>query len=370
MRTVYFSRDYSPHDHRFLSALAQTEHEVHYLRLESSPDPLERRPIPEPIGVVEWWGGRRKLRTSDWPRALIETRRVLRRLSPDLVHAGPVQSPAFLTAAAGVHPLLTMSWGSDLLWAARSGWGKWSARWTLKRSDAFTCDCDAVRRRAVALGAAEDRIFVFPWGVDLERFHPGEAYESRAQAGFGSEDLVLLSTRSWEPFYGVPELIEGFLLAAADLPDLRLWLVGRGSLRSWIERRLEAAGMRERARLDEPVTNDRMPEVYRAADLYVSASHSDGSSISLLEAMACGLPALVSDIPGNREWVLPGDNGWWFTTGHSQSLADGLRKAAEGRAELKAMGGRSRTIAELRADWEENFQVLMRAYEFTAARDQ
>jgi len=368
LRTVYFSRDYSPHDHRFLTALAATEHEVYYLRLERSPQGLESRPIPDSIKVVDWWGGRRRLRLADWPRAMYETRRTLRSLSPDLVHAGPVQSPAFLTAVSGGHPLLTMSWGSDLLWKARSGWGRWAARWTLRRSDAFTCDCDAVRRRAVALGAAEDRIFVFPWGVDLDRFQPGPAGPLREQSGFDPDDLVLLSTRPWEPFYGVPELVEAFVQAAADLPALRLWMIGRGSLRPSIERQLQEAGLTGHVRLDEPVTNEQMPAVYRASDLYLSASHGDGSSVSLMEAMACGLPALVSDIPGNREWVLPGDNGWWFTTGSSESLAGGLRKAVEGREALEGMGARSRTIAELRADWDQNFKVLMQAYEFTAAR--
>ena len=55
--------------------------------------------------------------------------------------------------------------------------------------------------------------------------------------------------------------------------------------------------------------------MYRAADLYLSASHSDGSSVSLMEALGCGLPVLVSDIPGNREWVTDGEQGWLFPDG-------------------------------------------------------
>jgi glycosyltransferase involved in cell wall biosynthesis len=367
LRTVYFSRDYSPHDHRFLSALAESEHEVHYLRLEKAEPVIEKRPIPQGVSVIDWWGGRRRLRSTDWPRALVETRRALRRMSPDLVHAGPVQSPALLTAAAGVHPLLTMSWGSDLLWDARSGWGRVSARWTLRRSDAFTCDCDAVRRRAIRLGAPEERIFVFPWGVDLERFHPEAAVAKREQAGFSRDDLVVLTTRPWERFFGVRELIEGFIGAAQVRPELRLWMVGRGSLGPTILKRLQQTGLVHRVRFDDPLVNAAMPVIYQSADIYLTASHSDGSSISLLEAMACGLPALVSDIPGNREWVLPGENGWWFPMGDAASIARGLEQAAEKRDEFPRMGERARAIAEQRADWGRNFEVLMRAYQVTAA---
>ncbi|MGA9533697.1 MAG: glycosyltransferase family 4 protein [Anaerolineales bacterium] len=365
MRIVYFSRDYSPHDHRFLSALADSEHDVHYLRLEKAEPVIEQRPVPAGISVIDWWGGRRELRATDWPRAIIETRQILGRLSPDLVHAGPVQSPAFLAAAAGFHPLLTMSWGSDLMWDARAGWGRLLARWTLRHSDAFTCDCDAVRRQAVHLGLDEDRIFVFPWGVDLDRFHPGPATERRETAGFGSDDLVVLSTRPWERFFGISELVDGFVQAAQVRPELRLWMIGRGSLRPYIEERLGLAGLMDRARLDGPMSNAEMPTIYQSADIYLSASHSDGSSISLLEAMACGMPALVSDIRGNREWVLPGENGWWFPTGDAASIGRALERAAERRAQFGRMGQRARAIAEQRADWNRNFEVLLRAYEFT-----
>jgi glycosyltransferase involved in cell wall biosynthesis len=366
LRILYFSRDYSPHDRRFLSALAESEHEVDYLRLERSEPAREKRPVPEGIGVIDWWGGRRRMRSIDWPRAGWEVRRELRRLSPDVVHAGPVQSCALLAAMAGGHPLLTMSWGSDLLRDARRGWGRWAASWTLAHSDAFTGDCRAVRRQAVKLGMPSDRIFVFPWGVDLDEFAPGSGRGRREQAGIPPEAFVVLSTRPWAAAYGIGELVDGFIKAAPEMPGVHLWLLGRGPCESMIRRRLAEAGLTSRSHLEDPVSNQQMPMVYQASDLYLSASHSDGSSVSLLEAMACGLPALVSNIPGNREWVLPGENGWWFCAGDAGSVASGLLQAVRARSELAHMGLRSRQIAEERADWERNFQVLMQAYEFVA----
>ncbi len=59
-----------------------------------------------------------------------------------------------------------------------------------------------------------------------------------------------------------------------------------------------------------------------AADLYMSASHTDGSSVSLMEAMACGLPCAVSSIAGNQEWVQTGEQGWVFPDGDAEKLAE------------------------------------------------
>ena len=361
MRVVYFSQDYAPHDHRFLAALAKTEHEVSYLRLEDKGEELESRPIPAGIRLIEWWGGRRRLAWYHLPRARREVRAVLDRIGPELVHAGPVQGPAFLAALAGFRPLVTMSWGSDLLWKARRGLGRWKARLTLARSEVLVCDSESVHQRAVQLGMPAERIVKFPWGVDLDHFSPGPASGLRRELGWENE-FVVLSTRALEPLLGIDVLIEGFVRAAAGCPELRLLLLGSGSLETEIKNRLALGGAEHQVHFAGQVDFARLPEMYRAADLYVSASHSDGSSVSLLEAMACGLPALVSDIPGNREWVEPEVNGWWFRDNSGSDLARQLRQAVSRRADLPHMGRSSRRVGETRADWTQNFGRLAEAY--------
>src|SRR5512147_2777852 len=109
MRILYFSKDYSTHDHRFLDALAKSEHQVFYLRLEHSDRKVEDRPVPEQVRQVQWAGGSGGFRWIDVPRLAFDLRRVIRDVQPELVHAGPVQSCAFLTAVTGFRPLLTMS---------------------------------------------------------------------------------------------------------------------------------------------------------------------------------------------------------------------------------------------------------------------
>lgn len=370
---MYFSQDYTPHDHRFLEALAGGEHQVHYLRLEDRGPARERRPVPAGIHAIEWWGARRPVRWWEFSRARRELRSVLAQTQPDLVHAGPilgpdlmrplpVLAPALLTAAAGYRPLVSMSWGSDLLVGARRGAGKWAARYALRRSEVLICDSLVVQDRAAALGMRSEAIVRFPWGVDLEHFSPGNDGGLRQRLGWESA-FVVLSTRAWEPLLGVDLLVQGFIQAAERRPDLRLLLLGTGSLAPEINRLLRSAGLLERVHFAGQVDYGQLPRYYRASDLYLSASHSDGSSISLLEAMACGRPALVSDIPGNREWVEPQHNGWWFADGDLSGLAQLLMRINSQREQLAAVGQRARRIAEARANWTENFGRLLQAYE-------
>jgi glycosyltransferase involved in cell wall biosynthesis len=79
--------------------------------------------------------------------------------------------------------------------------------------------------------------------------------------------------------------------------------------------------------------------------------------------MACGRPVLVSDIPGNREWVKQDVNGWLFPPGDEQALASKIIEAVRQRERLPQMGVSARRLAEQKADWQRNFKSLLNAYQ-------
>ncbi len=363
MRILYFTRAYSPHDYRFLSSLAATCHKVYYLRLERRGIELEDRPVPVEVEQVIWRGGRKPARWQDGWALRSGLKQVISQIKPDVIHAGPLQTSAFLAAWCGFHPLVSMSWGSDILRdAERNFWWRWATRFTLHRSDMMVGDCQTVRQKAIALGFPEEKITIFPWGVDLEHFSPRLEMDLRQRLGW-KDAFVLLSLRSWEPVYGVDVVVEAFIEAARRLPELRLLLLGGGSQTTRLHRMIEDSQMEDRVFFGGQVNQVELPHYYRAADLYLSASHSDGSSVSLMEALACGKAALVSDIPSNREWVTPGKDGWLFPDNDPAALAEGIVQAAAQRQSLAEIGAQARELAEKRANWKQNFQVLLQAYE-------
>jgi glycosyltransferase involved in cell wall biosynthesis len=361
VRVLYFSRDYTPHDYRFLTSLVKAGFEVYYLRLERRGHSQEDRALPPEVEQVQWAGGQAPFSWRELPKLLHSLKGVIRRVMPDLVHAGPIQTAAFLAALAGYQPLVTASWGYDLMIdAGRSAWYRWATRYTLRRSAVLVGDCDPIRQKAILYGMRAERIVTFPWGIDLMQFSPGMA-KNKKDATF-----TVLSTRSWEALYGVEVLAKAFAMAAQQRPELRLVMLGNGSQAAQLRQIFERGGVLEQVYFPGQVAQSDLPRYYRSADLYVSASHSDGTSISLLEALACGTPALLSDIPGNREWVQPGVQGWLFPDGDTNALGQALLHAVEQRLQLAEMGCAARRLAEQRADWDVNFQELLRAYQMAA----
>jgi L-malate glycosyltransferase len=386
MRILYFSRNYTPHDFRFLNSLSKTEHEIFYLKLEANQRQVEDRPIPENVQQVLWAGGQREFRWGDLPRFALDFRRVVKRLKPDIVHAGPIQTCAFIAVLSGFRPILTKSWGYDLVRDADSSrWMQWVTRYTLGRSAFFTSDANVTRDKAVAFGMNPENIVVFPWGVNIERFRP--KIEERGKKKVSSQkskvkgrksstpvlapgasvenrkSITLFCSRTWESIYGVDVLAKAFVKVASVNPDVNMILLGGGSQGARIRQILMNGGVMDRVHFGGHVGQRNLPRWYHMADIYISPSHVDGSSVSLLEALACGLPCLVSDIAGNKEWIEGGVNGWLFRDGDADDLAEKILLAIKNRRSFGRIGKAARKTAEERADWRKNFGKLLETYE-------
>ncbi len=358
LKILYFSRDYSPHDERFLTALGQTAHEINFLRLAPS------REIELPAGIkeVKFTPASARGVATDASRA-DELKEILAMLKPDVLHAGPLHGPGYIAALSRFSPLASMSWGADILHDAEvNPDDRRKIDQTLQRSTVFIGDNLAVVEKAVSdYGFPLERVFRFPWGVDLAHFSPAGHSPLREQLGW-QDNFVFLSNRSFEDIYGVDVILRAFIEAEKHAPEIRLLLYGRGSREAELRRMADSAGLTGKIHFGAFVGRADLPASYNAADVFLSASHCDGSSVSLMEALACGKPAIVSDIPGNREWVSHSENGWIFQDGDSHELA-ALMLTASRDLNLAEMGEKSRLLAEDKADWSRNFPVLLEAYE-------
>jgi len=377
LKIIYFSRNYTPHDYRFLSSLSKTKHEIFYLKLEANQRQTEDRPVPENVQQILWAGGQREFRWRDVPKYVLSLRKVIREIKPDLIHAGPIQNCAFLAALSGFRPFLAMSWGYDLVMDAdKSAWMRWVTRYTLKRSAYFTSDANVTREKAISFGMNPEKTVIFPWGTDIKHFVPKSTEGKKRKAEtrnrksqiVNRKSVTLFCSRTWESIYGVDVLANAIVKVASVNPDVNLILLGGGSQGAKIRQILMNGGVMERVHFGGQVGQRDLPRWYHMADVYISPSHVDGSSVSLMEALASGLPCLVSDIAGNKEWIEDGVNGWLFRDGDADDLAGKILSATKSRRSFKKIGEAARKTAEERANWRKNFGKLLEAYEKVVTR--
>jgi glycosyltransferase involved in cell wall biosynthesis len=362
LTVLYISLDYTTHDRRFLASLAAAGMNVQYLRLQQTAVTFEVRDLPAGVQVVRWTPSRR---AGGWPltgvRKLRPFSKALRDARPDVVLAGPLQSGTAMTAAVSARPFVAMSWGSDVLVdAEKTPAARWLTKFALRRSSGVFGDCQAVRDKVHAMVPyADDRIVTFPWGIDLDRFRPGSA-ESTLRADLGWQDkVVFISTRTWEAHYAIDVLVRSFARLSRRCPDARLLLLGDGSQQRAIHQLLDEHRLNSVVHTPGRIGYEHLPRYFQAADVYVSTALSDGTSISLLEAMACGLPVIVTEGYGNLEWVVPGRNGWLVPPADEDALAHALVDAAGDGERRRLFGDANLPIARDRADWNRNFPKLV-----------
>lgn len=362
MKLLYFTRAYTSHDRRFLRSFQQYGIDVYYLTLIGKR--LEANPLPEAINAVPWVGDSIPYASkTDHARRRKALCTLLANLAPDVVLAGPIHSCTRLVAECDFQPYVAMSWGSDLLVDAAQGRpGEAVARKILASAFGGFGDCQQVYATFRRLGRLPDeRIVIFPWGIDIETFRPDAGLAPyRTWEGWGTDVQVVISLRSWEPIYAVDILVSAFALVHEAIPSARLLLVGEGSQRKKIQDLVEHCGLQDIVHMPGRLPNDRLPAWLSSADLYVSTALSDGSSISLLEAMGCGLPVIATRAYGNLEWIDDRVNGWLVPPSDPAILAETIVAALRSPDDRMQMSLANRQKILDRANWEENFPLLCR----------
>lgn len=365
-RILYVSQGYCTHDRRFLERLSAEGYEMWFLPCEELSVQRELAPAGS---AVQWLPSLSDSEigagTSALPSAAERFGQIVRSVSPDLIHAGPVSTAGFLAACSGFHPLLVMSWGSDvLLFPDKGPDEKRIAEFALRSADLAIADCEAARKRIMELGGLRrDQIVSLPWGVDLAQFRPKVSALWLRRAFGWTECKVIISTRALEPVHRPLFLLNAIARVMKERRDVRLLMLGDGSMKKAVASFVENDNLRTKVCLAGQVPEGALPDYFAEAGLYVSATCCDGSSVSLLQAMACGLPVVAADGYGNSEWVKHRENGWLYPPEDVDGMAQTILNGLEDDSTRQRMGELNIQIAQTRADWRMNFPSVLAAYE-------
>jgi len=299
-----------------------------------------------------------------WVPWVLQVRRLVNDIQPDIVHALFLGVPGYLGVASGFHPLVLSAWGSDILIIPRRNLvSKFLSRRALKRADRILCVSPVVKDEMIRLGAAPNKIDVTPIGVDTQKFRPA----ARDEAVLHELDILgaplVISTRSLKPVYDVETLIRAIPSILDDVPEAKFVVAGAGEQRGYLESLAHSLGVAASIRFAGWVPENEYRSLLASADVYVSTSLSDGTSVSLLEALACELAPVVTDIPANRPWVHDGEGGFLFPPRDHKTLASAVIRLLKDRETRIRFGRNGRDAVTGKADFEREMARVTTVYE-------
>ncbi|HSG28434.1 MAG TPA: glycosyltransferase [Candidatus Krumholzibacterium sp.] len=282
----------------------------------------------------------------------------LERFSPDIVNALYVSGYGFTAALCGYRPLVVSALGSDMLVDYPSSpVHRMQIRRALLSADLITTDADNLTEAVVAAGADRERVLKVFFGIEESIFHPPSA----VRAGPAGRRIRVISTRNLYEIYNLRLLTDAAAMLPADA-DVSFTICGDGPLRRPLEERVRRAGMEGRFEFTGKLAPEAVAEKLRGSDIYVSTSLSDSTSVSLLEAMACGDIPVVTDIPANREWIEDGVNGYLVDTGSPEGLSSRILEFAAGRMPVTRIIEANHRLIMEKGLWETNMGRLETAF--------
>ncbi len=215
--------------------------------------------------------------------------------------------------------------------------------------------------------AARARCTLAPAGVDLDRFRPARDAHERQRGALGlalpdGEGPLVLSVRRLVARMGLPDLIEACARLAAQGQPLRLAIAGEGELREELAARLEGSGLGARARLLGRVPEERLPDLYRAADVFVLPTRAlEGYGMVTAEALASGLPVVATRAGATAELLAGVEGAVLCAPGDPAGLAAALAPLLAEAGRRAHAARHPRAAAEARCDWSGHVAAVERA---------
>lgn len=338
---------------RWAKQLAQLGHEIHVISFETPPPPIHNIKVYHMTSRVPT-----KLK---YITSIPAIKKIVKAINPDLVHAHHLTSYGFIAACLNFQPLMVSAWGSDVFISPQQNFlFNFFVRFAIKKANAVIIMSEHMRQIVTKLGAQNDKITVMPFGIDgaLVEWSKSEDLIHKAD-----QNLVIISTRWLEPVYNVRLLIQAMPYVIAENTSAKCIIVGKGSEAEKLKEMAAKLGVIRNVHFLGQLSHNELLLQMARATIYVTTSLSDGSSVSLHEAMATGLFPICTDIPANRDWITNEINGFLVPLDSPVLLAEKILKAHKNKKLLDTARQKNWEIVNKYAVLDRNILEVEKMYQ-------
>jgi glycosyltransferase involved in cell wall biosynthesis len=371
MRICYIADAGSIHTHRWVRHFAEKGHEVHLI----SPTPFGDSNI-EGVKLYVLKKVRPQIRIISYVINLllymIQVKRLLKRVKPDILHTHYVMVYGFLGALTGFHPFVLSVWGSDVLVAPKnSKSARFQVKFALKRADFVSTTSQYLKVYLhEEFNLPDHKVVAIPWGIDLGIFHKGyetEVKELKLNLGMDDSNFVILSPRHLRSHYRIEHIIQTLPHILTRHPNVTLILL-KGTAQekayeSQIRNLMKELGVAENVRLiHEELKPEDMAVLYNTSGALISIPKSDQFASSIQEGMACGTIPIVADLEVYHQYLTDGENAFFVNPEDPSEIAQRMIYCIENPDIREKFYAVNRRIIEDNEDWNKNARKMEELY--------
>ncbi|MDF1539526.1 MAG: glycosyltransferase family 4 protein [Candidatus Thorarchaeota archaeon] len=276
-----------------------------------------------------------------------ELGQVIKNREIDYVHAHGVATSALLAYSSGFEKYGVTAWGSDIYIAPEKyPYLKGLISNAVSHASIIHVESELSASRIKELAHIdEDKLFVSTWGVDVDAFTPDGQVMDNHYASQIQDKRVLLSFRALEPLYQIGSIIDAYKEISEEFHDIVLVIGSNGSEKDRLLKKVADMELEERVIFTGFVETDLKRSLLSNSYCYVQCPASDGVAITVMEAMASGLPIISSNVGENMILIEDGHNGILVNEPYQTTLANAMRKLLRNPELKDAMSNASRQLA-------------------------
>lgn len=313
MRIAYLSIGGHIHTERWLAYAVGRGHDVHLLTVQ---------PAPIPGVTVHDIRTGIALKPLHYAVALRKVKRILADIRPDLLHTHFLTGYGYWGALSGFHPFVMTVWGDDVYLTPHQSFLKGRlARYVLRHADLITGDSADILNHTVGMGADPERCHLIQWGVDLEAFRPDAGGDVRERLGIPENAPVVISIRSFtQEYYNIDVIVRSIPTVQRARPDTHYIIAGNEGDDAALRGLADELGLDQRVHFVGRIPHEELQCYLATSNAFLSVPSVDATPVSLLEAMACGAPVIVSALDSALEWVEHEESGLVVEPGDREAL--------------------------------------------------
>ncbi len=336
----------NPHTQKLAYSLKHLRHEVFIYTFH--PDHLED------INVYKAHPLYRLPGKANYFLSAIHLSNFLKRLKPDILHAHYVSSYGVIGTLTGFHPFIISVWGMDIYNAPKNLLLRPLIQYALFKAD-YVMSTSKTMYKQTRKYLKDKPIAVTPFGIDFKKFYPRPKK---------SKKFIIGTARILAPKYGIKYLIEAFTEFAGKISNTELLIAGQGPQQNELKQLCKRNNITDKVKFLGFVPPDQMPRFLCQLDVFCmpSIEESESFGVAALEAQACGLPVIASDIGGLPETVQDNLSGFLVHPKNAQEISKKLYLLVKDTALLKRLSHGAIQFVRENYDWEKNIKRIIDIY--------
>ena len=281
--------------------------------------------------------------------------KTIKNYQPNILHAHYASSYGVLALLSSYKPFILSVWGSDVYDFPNRNWlNKFLLKKVINSAD-IVCSSSQAMSKVINENFTKSKIHIVPFGVDIELFSPSSTSPKVFTVG---------TIKSIENHNGIDCLLDAASILVNKYNEKRIQflIVGKGSLLEEMKQKATKLELGKYVKFTGEINYTEIVDYHQMLSVYIAMSTRESFGVAILEAAACGIPSITSNIGGLPEVNKDGESGFIIKPDDSGKLADSIMKLFKDNNYRKQLGEQARYRVIKKYNWENNVKQMVKIY--------